>query len=92
MIRDSKRKYYDKQVRIAKEKCDFAIYGTTYRMVNRLKSKEAPTQFDIRSIFPGKKDVEIANEAADYFGRISDGFTPLDMNQFTDMNLSLIHI
>lgn len=50
-------------------------------MVGPLKSKESPAQFNIRTLFPNKKDDEIANEAADYFMRISNRFDPLDMDE-----------
>ena len=75
LISKSKKEYYDKYVKEAKEKSDPGLY---YKMISRLKSKEAPKPFRVQSLFEkSKSDDEIAELVADFFTKISDGFTPL---------------
>ena len=58
----------------AADKNDISLY---YSAVNALKTKEKPTKWDVRNLFPGDSDEEIANKVADYFNTISSEFSPL---------------
>ena len=49
-----------------------------FRNVKAFKSKDRPRPFDVRSIFPGKSDAEVADALAIYFNRISSEFEPLE--------------
>ena len=48
-----------------------------YSAIKMLGSKEAPKLWEIRVMFPGKTDQQIADELATYFNRISSEFVPL---------------
>ena len=43
-----------------------------------MKSKEAPKKWDVRTLFPGKTDEEIAELVAEFFNSISCEFRPLE--------------
>ena len=43
-----------------------------------LRSKEAPNQWNIKTMFPGEPDDEIAEKNAEYFNRISQEYTLLN--------------
>ena len=49
-----------------------------FRNVRAYNSAERPKQFDVRSLRPGKSDIETATEVAHYFNRISAEFQPLE--------------
>ena len=44
---------------------------------DRYKSAERPKPYDVRLLFPGKSDLEVANELAGYFNEVSREFEPL---------------
>ena len=52
-----------------------------FRNVKAFKSAEKPREFDVRTLCPGKTDLEVANEVADYFNEISREFEPLSTHQ-----------
>ena len=45
--------------------------------MNMLSGKEAPVVWNIRVLYPGKSDTEIAEDLAQHFNRISCEFLPL---------------
>ena len=45
-----------------------------FRNIKAFKSKDRPCPFDVRSLFPGKSDQEVAEELAIFFNRISCEF------------------
>ena len=49
-----------------------------FRNIKAFKSKDRPKAFDVRTLFPGKSDGEIADELAGFFNRISHEFEPLE--------------
>jgi hypothetical protein len=49
-----------------------------YKTVQNYKSAERPVQFDIKSLYPGLEEAEVAEELGLYFNRISNEFSPLD--------------
>ena len=51
---------------------------TFFKNVKSYNSKERPPQFDVRSLFPGKQDIEVAESLADHFNGISQEFNGLD--------------
>ena len=48
-----------------------------FRGVRMLKAKDAPTQWNIKSLFPGQTPENIAEQAAEYFSRISQEYDPV---------------
>ena len=52
-----------------------------YKNVKSFKNAEKPRSFDVRDLRPGKSDVEVADEVAQYFNRISNEFKPLQTCQ-----------
>ena len=48
-----------------------------FEAINMFRTKSAPKRWDIRSMFPGKEDIEIAEISATYFNRISCEFESL---------------
>ena len=42
------------------------------------QNKERPKQFDVRSLFPGESDEQVAEKLAEFFNRISSEFEPLE--------------
>ena len=71
MMREGKQVFFEKVKKIAfEERSNKRYYGA----VKLLGGKEAPKPFDIRVLFPGKTDQEIANELAGYFNKISREF------------------
>ena len=49
-----------------------------FRNVKSLPYVEKPKQFDVRSLFPGADDAQIAEHLAQYFNGISQEFSPLE--------------
>ena len=49
-----------------------------FKNVWNYQSKEPPKPFDLRALFPGKSDLEIATELAVHFNTISQEFDPLE--------------
>ena len=49
-----------------------------FRNVKAFQSRERPKPFDVRSLFPGKSDTEVADSLASFFNRISREFDPLE--------------
>ena len=60
-----------KDVAQSKNMCAF------FRVVKMLNAKEVQPQWDIRKLFPGMTDVDIANECVDYFSSISREYDPI---------------
>ena len=52
-----------------------------FKNVMRYKSSDKPPVFDVRSLCPGKSDLEVAELLATYFNRISAEFSPLEPAQ-----------
>ena len=52
-----------------------------FRNVKAFQAKERPKAFDVRVLFPGKDDVEVAEELAAFFNKISHEFSPLEPSQ-----------
>ena len=74
MAEELKRKYFERMKAAA-----FAAKNSKgyYKTIRMLGGKEAPKVFDIRVLFPGRSDFEIAEELAIYFNQISNEFIPL---------------
>ena len=51
-----------------------------FKNIRAYKNKDKPLPFDVRSLYPGKTDVERANLLADHFNAISAEFSPLDVS------------
>ena len=49
-----------------------------FKNVRAYKSADRPKDFDIRTLRPGCSDAQIATEAAKFFNKISDEFSPLE--------------
>ena len=60
-----------------------------FKNARNYQSKEKPAPFDVRVLYPGMTDVEVASELAAHFNSISNEFHPLEEG---DIPLSLIHI
>ena len=49
-----------------------------FRNIKAFKTKDRPAPFDVRSLFPGKSDGQVAEELALFFNRKSGEFEPLE--------------
>ena len=72
---NSKNEYYNHFLEKSKQNNDPALY---YKMISRLKEAKTPPAFSVTDLFTDCTDAEAAEKTADYFTKISDGFTPLD--------------
>ena len=52
-----------------------------FKNVKSYKSAERPKPYDVRLLFPGKSDLEVANELAAYFNEVSQEFEPLSPDE-----------
>ena len=50
-----------------------------FKNVRSYKSAEREAPFDVRSLFPGKLEGEVAEMLAEHFNAISDEFEPLEI-------------
>lgn len=48
-----------------------------FKLVKTLKHRDAPTTWEIQSMFPGINDKEIAERVAEYFNQISTEYAPI---------------
>ena len=65
LIKESKRKYYNLYTNKAiMTPGDASLY---YKVVSRLKDKQTPPPFNVSEMCPGKTDLQVAEELADYF-------------------------
>lgn len=65
-----------------------------FRNVKAFQAKESPRQFDVRSLFPGKTDAQVADALAAFFNRISQEFQPLELKDIPrthDNEIPLLH-
>ena len=65
-----------------------------FRNVKAFQAKERPRQFDVRSLFPGKSDAQVADSLAAFFNRISQEFQPLepkDIPRTHDRDIPMLH-
>ena len=74
MIRGSKKDYYEKFTSLAKENNDPSLY---FKVINRLKDRQAPKPFSPTDLYKGKSDAQVAEIAADFFTEITANFTPI---------------
>ena len=75
LIKKRKRNYYDFHglaMTDPKESLKF------FKNVRAFKDREKPEIWDVRTLWPGKEDKEIANTLADYFNKIDSEFSPLE--------------
>ena len=54
-----------------------------FRLVKAFSTPEKPQTFDVRSLRPGLSDLQVAEELADFFNRISAEFEPLAGHEIT---------
>ena len=52
-----------------------------FKNVRNYRSKERPVPFDVTTLFPGRSDVEVAEELAGHFNKISMEFSPLEPSE-----------
>ena len=80
LIRDRKRGYLDYQVEKAVEKGGL---GNRFAALTKpLQSIDKKPNFDVKTLCAeGASDFQAANECAEFFGAISDEFTPLDISR-----------
>ena len=74
MIRKSKSEYYQKFSKIAAQTGDSSLY---FKVVNRLKDRQAPKLFCVTDLFHGKDPEVIAETVADFFAHVGRNFSPL---------------
>ena len=87
MLRERKRGYLDTQKgHILAEDAN----RNFFRHVKSFSSIEKPKQYDVRELFPGKNDSEVAEELAKYFNAVSDEFEPLEPAQIPETRGRLI--
>ena len=73
-ILENKERFFEKVRHTITGKPDPKAY---FRAIKLLQDPEAPAPWSVRSLFPGKTDEYIAEEAAEYFSRISAEFDPI---------------
>ena len=49
-----------------------------FRNVKALQTRDRPKPFNVRSLFPGRTDEEVAESLAEFFNKISSEFQPLE--------------
>ena len=74
MIKESKQEYYNDAVEKLKNAGSSQL---PYRLLKDLAVPDRPKPWTVNQIRPGRSEEEIAEELAEYFSRITDGFTPL---------------
>ena len=57
-----------------------------HKLVKAYSSREKPPDFDIRDIYPGKQNQDIAEELANHFNRISSEFEGLDSSKLPPLD------
>ena len=77
MIKEAKRDHNFKYVEQAKRTGDPALY---FKVVNRLKDREAPKGFDVLKLLPGQSEKEATESLAEYFYSISNQHHSLSKN------------
>ena len=75
LIKIAKSEHFDKIKKLAHEANNPSSY---FRAMKKMSSEETTKQWDIRNLFPGLSDAEIAEKVAVFFMRISDEFEPLE--------------
>ena len=78
-ITSERRKKYEASQKI----CLLADDGDRHFFKNckNYQTKDRPTPFDPRSLFPGQSDKEVAETLAEHFNAISQEFSPLEPHQ-----------
>ena len=84
MIKEAKQEYYQKFTKLALESGDMSLY---YRVVNRIKDSQAPTNFCVTDLYPDKPPEEVAELVADFFCEIGQKFDPLTPVSYTHLTL-----
>ena len=74
VVREAKLAFLDKSKRRVVEAKNS---GSFFRAVNALKEKDPQPRWNIRSLFPGRQDKEIADECVGFFSQISKEFQPI---------------
>ena len=74
-MENGKKKWFEKMKKKAFDKKNTKSYFSAVKM---LGGKEAPAVFDIRVLYPGSSDFDIAEDLASYFNGISQEFEPLE--------------
>lgn len=75
LVKKRKRKYYDFH---GIAMMDPQQTRKFFKNVRAFKDKERPEIWDVRSMWPGKSDIDIANILAKFFNKISCEFEPLN--------------
>ena len=74
LIKHAKQERLETIKQLIKETNDVKGY---YRAIKNFSTKEEKLPWDVRSLFPGKTDLQIAEIVAAFFVKISDEFVPL---------------
>ena len=75
LIKESKQNFYANAVEELKAKGGSNV---PYRILKDLAVPDRPKAWSINQLAPNLTDVELAEKLAEYFGRITDQFSPLD--------------
>ena len=73
-IKEAKENLLEK---VKKKVLDSGNSGSFFKAVKCLRTKEAPVPWDVRKVFPGKTNLQIANECVEYFSAISREYQPI---------------
>ena len=74
LIRTAKKKYYENAVDKLKRQRSGTI---PYRILKELAIPDRPKAWSVNSLAPEKTDMELAEDLADFFVKITDEFDPL---------------
>ena len=75
LIKEKKREFIDQIKQKASAQGNTSLF---YKAVHMLKDHERPQEWDIRALFEGQDDQQIAESVAEFFNKISAEFSPLD--------------
>ena len=75
MVKTRREKYMDSQRDVLLKEDSERNF---FKNIKSYKNKDKPVQFNVRQLFPGKTDAELANLLADYFNAVSSEFVPLE--------------
>ena len=75
MIKKSKQEFYKEAVEKLRNAGSSQL---PYRLLKKLAVPDRPKSWTMSQMRPGRSEKDTAEELAEYFSRITSGFTPLD--------------
>ena len=76
-IRKNKREYYDKE---AEKAGRLGAPGIPFKILKHVTDPDKRSTWTVNELHLGQGDRELSNELAEFFSKITDCYTPLDLN------------